>query len=146
MHLGCSVDKSFTLRLNSTLAPTFVVTPTSCLGDTSGAIDLIIAGGTAPYTILWADGVTTEDRSALAVGNYKVTVTDAAGCSTQLNISVFKKPIQVSATVNQPKCSGELGSITLTPATGWGSSLHLFVGRMVETGYCYYDLDSVLIQ
>ena len=55
---------------------------------------------------------------ALAVGNYKVTVTDAAGCSTQLNISVFKKPIQVSATVNQPKCSGELGSITLTPATG----------------------------
>ena len=115
---GCSVDKSYTLRLNSTLAVSSVVTPTSCFGDTSGAIDLIIAGGTAPYTILWADGVTTEDRSALAVGNYKVTVTDAAGCSVLLNISVFKKPVQVSATVNQPKCSGELGSITLTPPAG----------------------------
>ncbi len=116
--VGCSVDKSFSLRFNSTLAPTFVVTPTSCLGDNSGAIDLTINGGTAPYTIKWTDGPTTEDRSSLSVGNYQVTVTDAAGCSTQLNISVYKKPIQVSATVNQPKCSGELGSITLTPATG----------------------------
>ncbi|HZB11916.1 MAG TPA: SprB repeat-containing protein, partial [Chryseolinea sp.] len=35
--LGCSVDKTFTLRLNNTLSVTHVVTPTSCLGDSSGA-------------------------------------------------------------------------------------------------------------
>jgi hypothetical protein len=131
--LGCSVEKSFTLRLNNTLAPTFVVTPTSCLGDNSGAIDLTINGGTAPYTIKWTDGPTAEDRSGLVAGNYQVTVTDAAGCSTQLNISVFKKPIQVSATVNQPKCSGELGSITLTPPTG-GVPPYTYVWSNGETG------------
>ena len=75
----------------------------------------------------------------LAVGNYKVTVTDAAGCSTQLNISVFKKPIQVSATVNQPKCSGELGSITLTPLRVV-FLLTPIRGRMVETGNAIDDL------
>lgn len=115
--LGCSVDKTFTLRINNTLALTYVVTPTSCLGDTSGAINLSISGGTAPYTIQWLDGPTTEDRSGMTAGNYKVTVTDASGCSTQLTISVFKKPLQVSSTVNQPTCSGNLGSISLTPPT-----------------------------
>ncbi|HEX6223070.1 MAG TPA: hypothetical protein VFZ52_01585 [Chryseolinea sp.] len=135
--LGCSVERLYTLRINNTLALTYVVTPTSCLGDNSGAINLTVSGGTAPYTIVWADGVTTEDRSGLIAGNYKVTVTDAAGCSTQLNISVFKKPIQVSSTVNQPKCSGEPGSIVLTPPPGGSYSYSWSNG---ETGTSIDDL------
>ena len=67
--LGCSVDKTYALRINNTLSVTYVVTPTSCLGDNAGAINLTIAGGTAPYTIQWLDGPTTEDRSGLTAGN-----------------------------------------------------------------------------
>lgn len=116
--VGCAVEKSFTLRLSVTLSVTFVVTPTSCLGDNSGAIDLTVSGGTAPYTIQWQDGPTTEDRSGLVAGNYKVTVTDATGCAVQQNITVFKKPLQVSSIINQPTCSGDLGTITVTPTDG----------------------------
>jgi hypothetical protein len=112
--LGCSTSKSYTLRLNNTLLVTYVVTPTSCLGDTFGAIDLSIVGGTSPYTIKWADGPTTEDRTGLAIGVYTVTVTDAAGCSTQAAISVFQKPLTVASEINQPVCATDLGSITLT--------------------------------
>jgi hypothetical protein len=91
---GCSADKSYTLRVNNTLSVTYVITPTSCLGDDSGAIDLTVAGGTAPYTIQWLDGPTVEDRSGLTAGLYRVTVTDASGCSTQVSISVYKKPLR----------------------------------------------------
>ncbi|WP_276372061.1 T9SS type A sorting domain-containing protein [Chryseolinea sp. H1M3-3] len=116
--LGCSVERSYTLRVNNSMSVTFIVTPTSCLGDNSGAIDLSVSGGTAPYTIQWQDGPTSEDRSGLVAGNYKVTVTDAGGCSVQQTISVFKKPLQVSSIVNQPTCSGDLGTITVTPTDG----------------------------
>jgi len=111
---GCSVEKNYTLRINNTLAITQVVTPTSCLGDDSGAINVSVFGGTAPYTFQWQDGPTTEDRSGLTAGTYKVTVTDASGCTAQMNISVFKKPLQVNSQVNQPACAGELGSISVT--------------------------------
>jgi hypothetical protein len=115
---GCSAVKSQTLQINNTLSATYIVTPTSCLGDNSGAIDLTVSGGTAPYTTVWADGPTTQDRSGLTAGNYQVTVTDAAGCSRVLDISVYKKPLEVTTIVNQPSCSGETGSVVIEPTGG----------------------------
>ena len=111
---GCSTQKSYTLRINTSLTLTGILTPASCLGDNSGAIDLSIFGGVPPYTIQWTDGPTTEDRSGLVIGVYKVTVTDATGCSVQANYTIFNKPLQVNSDLIQPKCADDLGSITLT--------------------------------
>lgn len=44
----------------------------------NGYIDVSVTGGTPPYTFLWADGPTSEDRFNLAPGTYSVVVTDAA--------------------------------------------------------------------
>lgn len=115
---GCSAVRSQTLQINNTLAPSYIVIPTSCLGDNSGAIDLAVSGGTGPYTTVWTDGPTTEDRSGLTAGNYQVTVTDATGCSRILDITVYKKPLEVTTTVNQPSCSGDTGSVTVEPVGG----------------------------
>ncbi len=53
----------------------------SC-ADAEGLIDLLVLGGTAPYTFLWSDasGSTSEDLVATP-GDYHVTVTDANGCA-----------------------------------------------------------------
>ncbi|HMG89630.1 MAG TPA: hypothetical protein VK589_06210 [Chryseolinea sp.] len=111
---GCSTQKNYILRVNTSLTLSSIIKPTSCLGDNSGGIDLSVFGGTPPYSILWADGTTAEDRTGLVEGQYAVTVTDATGCSVQANYTIFKKPLQVNSDLIQPKCNGDLGSITLT--------------------------------
>jgi hypothetical protein len=112
--LGCSTDKAFALRISNTLVINYSVTPISCLGDALGGVDLSVVGGTPPYTFKWFDGPTTEDRTGMAAGSYSVTVTDAAGCSTQSGIYVFKKELTVATEVNEPTCAGNPGSISLS--------------------------------
>jgi len=57
-------------------------------GNSDGAIDLSITGGTMPYTYLWSIGATTEDISNLFANIYTVVVTDANGCPASAIIEV----------------------------------------------------------
>ncbi|HEX7016246.1 MAG TPA: hypothetical protein VF191_12120, partial [Cyclobacteriaceae bacterium] len=50
------------------------------IGSGTGSIDITVSGGTGPYSFLWSDGATSEDRTTLDAGNYHVDVTDANGC------------------------------------------------------------------
>jgi gliding motility-associated-like protein len=61
-----------------------------CFGQSTGAIDLTISGGTLPYAILWSDGSVTEDISNLPVGNYTVNVSDIQNCASSISISVVQ--------------------------------------------------------
>ena len=116
--IGCSIDKVYALRIVSPILLAYVVTPTTCVDSGVGAISLMVTGGTAPYTYLWQDGATTKDRSGLKAALYKVTVTDAVGCTASTNIGVFKKTFEVTSQVVEAKCVGDLGSITISPMDG----------------------------
>jgi hypothetical protein len=54
-----------------------VVTNVQANQNGTGAIDLNVKGGVAPYTYSWGDGATTSSRTGLNAGTYTVTVTDA---------------------------------------------------------------------
>lgn len=117
-HL-CTTMATYTLRDNNTLKITSTVKPTTCLDDHSGAVDVTVTGGTAPYTYLWAHGATSEDLTGLGSGIYRLTVTDASGCTATAVASVFKKTFQVESQVSSPGCAGlSNGSITLNPIDG----------------------------
>ena len=79
---GCTVSHVLEIEDYQALAVTGVVKNTTC-GQKDGGIDLNTTGGTAPYTFVWDNGLSSEeDQLNLESGTYNVTVTDATNCTT----------------------------------------------------------------
>jgi len=60
----------------------------SCLVNKLGNIFIQVSGGTAPYSFMWNDGQTSQNRINEIVGSYTVTTTDANGCNESRNASI----------------------------------------------------------
>ncbi|MBV7267984.1 Ig-like domain-containing protein, partial [Winogradskyella luteola] len=121
---GCSISRDFTINqpseeLTSTISAT---TDVLCNGENTGAIDLTISGGTAPYTVLWSNGSSDQDLSDLAAGDYDVTITDANGCTTTNQTTINQPTEALSANVTNitnVDCNGNSsGSITVEASNG----------------------------
>lgn len=84
---GCTTNATIILPFDSIPVPTYSVSKSIC-HDSSGAINVSVAGGTAPYHYLWNTGDTTQDLSNLVSGTYIVTVTDQIGCSAVVVVGV----------------------------------------------------------
>ncbi len=95
-----------------------------CYGQASGSISLAnLTGGTPPFTFLWSDGATTQNRSGLVAGTYSVTAKDAAKCTITSSSIVITQPdeITISPTITDVLCNGNTtGAITIS-ATGSGT-------------------------
>jgi len=75
----CGVT-SFSVVIPSPMPISVLETITEEQAGSDGSIDLSINGGTAPYTVLWSTGQTTEDLTQVTEGVYNVTITDANHC------------------------------------------------------------------
>ena len=58
----------------------FVVTDVTCYNDSDGSIELIIIGGTPPYT--------TGNLSNFSAGSHTITIEDANGCQEDINFDI----------------------------------------------------------
>ncbi|MBK8968991.1 MAG: T9SS type A sorting domain-containing protein [Lewinellaceae bacterium] len=95
------------------------VTPITCGGPNSGAIDLTVFGGTPNYTYTWSNGNLSKDLTGLSEGTYTVTVTDAANCTATASGTVVNSPFSISNDVGPATCEGIFdGSIDLIIAGG----------------------------
>ncbi|MBS1611675.1 MAG: hypothetical protein JST49_02540, partial [Bacteroidetes bacterium] len=92
---------------------------TQCAGDTAGSINLT-ANGTAPYTYIWNNGSTSEDRANLAGGTCRVTVTDANNCTASAAISISQPgQIYIPYTRSNVSCTSTAdGWINISPNGG----------------------------
>ena len=113
---GCTSTTSATVTTPSVLALSATATNANCIGSSTGAINLTVAGGTSPYTYNWGGGVTTEDRSSIAAGIYTVTVTDVNGCTAILSNTITQPTaLNLSTVITQVTCvGGSDGAIDLT--------------------------------
>ena len=104
------------------------VTNVNCFGQSTGAINLTIAGGTTPYTVSWSgpNGYTSTATNIanLAAGNYSVTVTSADGQTKTLGPQAVTQPtaLMVALTPNSTqnvKCWGDAnGAAGITVSGG----------------------------
>jgi gliding motility-associated-like protein len=101
----------------------------NCFAQSTGAIDLSVLGGTAPYSYLWNNGAFTQDLNNLLAGTYSVTITDANNCAIT-NSFVLSQPLiptTLSLQLTSPSCFGNSdGSIDLTVVSGNASLSYLW--------------------
>ncbi len=119
-----------TVNITSNAGPiiTSNIIDASCNGGNDGGIDLMISGGTAPYTIDWSTGEHTEDISGLAAGIYDVTIFDDAGCGVVQVFSVSEPmPIDLSiAAITNASCGIADGMISVSALGGAGGYNYLW--------------------
>jgi gliding motility-associated-like protein len=118
---GCSATLQDTVTQPGVYALTAQITPVACFANNTGAIDLTVIGGTAPYTYNWNNGAPTQDLQNLLAGTYSVVVTDQQGCqvSGSYVVSQPSAVLTLNAVISNVSCSGTTtATIDLTVSGG----------------------------
>jgi len=74
-----------------------------CFGAATGAINVSVSGGTAPYLYLWSNGATTSSISSLYAGPYQLTVLDADSCTSVETFTIQQPHLPVAITSSSVK-------------------------------------------
>ena len=79
-----------------------------CYGSSDGSASVSVTGGTAGYNFTWSGSTSvSQNASGFPAGAYSVTVTDANGCSLDLNFTVNEpSPILITALSDSVSCAG----------------------------------------
>ena len=105
---GCRDSVQLTIRVREP-ADAYIeqTAPVSCAGGADATLQIGVREGVAPFTYEWADGSQAVYRKQLGAGTYRVTVTDANGCTREVAHQVAAPdPLRVEATVTDISCYG----------------------------------------
>lgn len=96
----------------------------SCNGGNDGSLNVLGNGGISPYQYSIDGGVTWQPSGSfgtLYAGNYTVTIEDANGCQTTINVTINEPPaLNAAASTVQDATGAGLcdGIVTATPTGG----------------------------
>jgi large repetitive protein len=134
-HSGCSATTTVTIsqpsQLTATMGSPFNI---GCNGGNNGSASVTAAGGTSPYTYLWApSGGSGANAGGLSAGTYTVTVTDNNGCAATGSVTITQPATTVIATMEAPLnelCFGDSsGSATVTASGGTPGYSYIWAPR-----------------
>jgi gliding motility-associated-like protein len=145
---GCAVNETIVLAepnpiiISPSITSNYNGYAISCYGESDGSADVTIAGGIAPYSILWSNGVPTSSITNVSSGSYSVIITDDNGCvdSAQINLNQ-PNPLTGTAVVTDASCYGNAdGSLDLTLSGGAGS--YFIAWSTGDSSLSVYNLPS----
>jgi gliding motility-associated-like protein len=125
---GCTAIDTALVTPSQTITPNLSTMPVTCNGACDGIATVGPMGGIAPYTFLWDNGDTTAQVTGLCAGTYGVTISDASGCDTFVNVLITApQPITVAVQSEDVSCNGSCdGSIVVSPSGGSGSFTYVW--------------------
>jgi len=149
--VGNSTSGSATIITSNPTIDSFEITD-NCRQGNYGAIDIVVSGGTEPYTYAWTgpNGFTStlQNLSNIAVGSYTVIVTDDKGCTATGTYTVINSFLSVDLIVTNLGCDGSNGLIQAvvtggnTPVTYLWDNGSTASSRVVTTGGNYWVIVS----
>ncbi len=91
-----------------------------CNGGSDGSANLNISSPAPVTAINWSNGLTEENVTDLPAGNYDITVTNDATCSTELFVVIGEPSLIVpTLTITEPTCdAASNGEITVSASGG----------------------------
>ena len=122
---GCEAIAEIEIDSPLPIVPqTAITTPVSCVGENDGTASVTASGGTGDYAYTWSNGMTGETISDLVAGVYTVDITDGAGCTLSVNLTVVEPldGIDIEMEFIEPSCGGyNDGAATAVPEGGTAS-------------------------
>ena len=108
---GCHATLSVIISEPNALLADGITTSINCFGGSTGAISLLVSGGTPPYTYSWTKSgggftSTSENILGLSAGTYSVTISDAVtptACTLTKSFTITQPlaALAVTPTVNE---------------------------------------------
>ena len=123
-------------------------TSTTSAVNCDGTVQIVVTGGSGPYSYTWSDGSTTSLLVSICAGNYICVTTDANGC-----VSNAEGIVNASSTSNDSILVFVNTTFPGVPTIGTLSTASVedcvldfnSVASASITGYTYPSLDTVLI-
>ncbi|WP_435357828.1 LamG-like jellyroll fold domain-containing protein [Emticicia sp. SJ17W-69] len=120
---GCTATATTAVTINPLPTPTIGSNSPKCVGST---LNLTASGGTS-YSWTGVNGFsstiqnpTIPNVTALATGNYMVTVTNANGCTATATTNITINPLPIPTIgSNSPKCVGSTLNLTASGGTSY---------------------------
>ena len=120
---SCSVNTGNIEVFNSTgtlALDNIFVTDENC-SNAQGSINILISGGTPPYTFAWSNGSNSEDLFGLSAGTYSCVITDTNGCTINVEATVNNIPGTLSldnTIITNEICGNGQGAVNLLISGG----------------------------
>ncbi len=117
---GCTGIGSVTVN-EPEILETFTFGSSVCNGSNDGTANVVVSGGTQPFSYLWSTGATTPEIDSLTEGTYYVTVNDVNQCIVEDSITINLNANILTSNPSSTMVScpaGNDGTATITPSGG----------------------------
>jgi len=117
---GCTWLQNYDVMLYSEIIIDAEIIDNQCFDGATASIELTIENANSPYSILWEDGSSEENRYNLAASDYSYSLVDSFGC-VYLDSFILTEGIEITyqSIISQPGCNGSAdGLVNISPVTG----------------------------
>ncbi len=127
---GCEAMQSINISSPPVLECTIINTvDVGCHGESTGAANVTVQGGTPGYTFLWDNDEEVLNARMLNAATHTLTITDANECTTTCQVVINQPdPIRINTTLrSQVSCNQSIdGSAEATVTGGAGTYSYLW--------------------